>query len=283
MSQPTVGSCLAEGAARLKAAGIDQPHREARVLLAHALDVDQAAIIGYPERAVPDPDAYLSLVERRAQGVPTAQLLEQREFWSLPFRVTPDTLIPRPETETLVEAALAALTERKLSAPKILDLGTGTGCLLLSLLSESPCAMGVGIDRSVAAAAVACDNAARLGLAGRAHFLVSDWAAPLVGQFDLVVSNPPYIASSEIEGLQPEVAQHEPKLALDGGVDGLTCYRALARELPRLLRPGGAVFLEVGAGQWETVAELLETVGLTVSEPIRDLAGISRCVAAQIA
>lgn len=283
MSRPTVGSCLTDGAARLKAAEIDRPHREARVLLAHALDVDQAAIIGYPERAVPDRDAFLTLVERRVQGVPTAQLLGQREFWSLPFRVTPDTLIPRPETETLVEAALAALTERKLRAPVILDLGTGTGCLLLSLLSECPDAMGVGVDRSVAAAAVARDNAERLGLAGRAHFLASDWAAPLIGQFDLVVSNPPYIASSEIEGLQPEVSQHEPQLALDGGVDGLTCYRALARELPRLLRPGGAVFLEVGLGQWEMVAEMLETGGLTVSEPIRDLAGISRCVAAQIA
>lgn len=283
MSQATVGSCLTEGAARLKAAAIDQPHREARVLLAHALEVDQAAIIGYPERVVPDPDPYFALVERRAQGVPTAQLLEQREFWSLPFRVTPDTLIPRPETETLVEAALATLTERALAEPRILDLGTGTGCLLLSLLSECPGAIGVGIDRSAAAAAVAHGNAERLGLADRAQFLVSDWAAALTGQFDLVVSNPPYIASGEINGLQPEVAQHEPKLALDGGDDGLTCYRVIIQELTRLMRPGGAVFLEVGEGQWEAVAELMEAAGMKVSKPIYDLAGIPRCIAAQIA
>lgn len=283
MNRPTIDSCLTEGAARLKAAEVEAPNREARVLLAHALEVDQAAIIGYPERAVPDPAPFLALVERRVQGVPTAQLLEQREFWSLPFRVTPDTLIPRPETETLVEAALAALNGQGSTAPMILDLGTGTGCLLLSLLSESPGARGVGIDRSAAAAEVARGNAEQLGLADRAHFLVSDWAAALSGRFDIVVSNPPYIASDEINDLQPEVAQHEPKLALDGGGDGLACYRAIVPELPRLLRPRGAVFLEVGSGQWKSVATLLEPAGLKVSKPIQDLAGISRCVAAQIA
>ena len=283
MSGLTISSCLMEGAARLNAAGVEQPHREARILLAHALKVDQAAIIGYPERPVVDPDAFLVLVERRVQGVPAAQLLEQREFWSLPFRVTPDTLIPRPETETLVEAALAALTQQRSAAPFVLDLGTGTGCLLLSLLSECPGGSGVGVDRSAAAVAVARDNAERLCLADRAHFLVSDWASALSGRFDIVVSNPPYIVGGEIGRLQPEVARFEPKLALDGGVDGLTCYRALAGELPRLLRSGGMVFLEVGIGQWELVAEMLETEGLKVIEPIHDLAGIPRCIAAQTA
>ena len=283
MTLPTVGSCLTEAAARLTAAGIESPHREARMLLAHTLDVDQAAIIGHPERAVPDPDAFRALVDRRSGGVPAAQLLGQQEFWSLSFRVTPDTLIPRPETETLVEAALAAVKERKLAAPMILDLGTGTGCLLLSLLSECPGARGVGVDRSAAAVDVARGNAEQLGLADRAHFLVSDWAAPLLGRFDIVVSNPPYIATDEIGALQPEVARHEPKQALDGGADGLTCYRAIVDDLPRLLAPGGVVFLEVGLGQWEPVAALLETAGFRVSEPIHDLAGISRCVAAQIA
>lgn len=283
MSRPTIGSCLTEGAARLKTAEVEAPHREARVLLAHALEVDQAAIIGYPERAVPDPAPFLALVERRVQGVPTAQLLEQREFWSLPFRVTPDTLIPRPESESLVEAALAVLTAKDLATPLILDLGTGSGCLLLALLSERSDARGIGIDRSAAATEIARGNADHLGLADRAHFLVSDWASALSGRFDIVVSNPPYIASGEIDGLQPEVARYEPKLALDGGDDGLSCYRVIAGELPRLLRPGGAVFLEVGAGQWEPVAALLETTGLRVSKPIRDLAEISRCVAAQVA
>jgi len=283
MSRPTVESCLTEAAARLRAAEIESPHREARMLLAHALEVDQAAIIGHPERAVPDPNGYRVLVDRRARGVPAAQLLGEQEFWSLPFRVTPDTLIPRPETETLVEAALAAVTERKLAAPIILDLGTGTGCLLLSLLSECPAAWGVGIDRSAAAADVARGNAEQLGFADRAHFLVSDWGGALSGRFDIVVSNPPYIATDEIAGLQPEVARHEPKQALDGGGDGLTCYREIVDDLPRLLTPGGVVFLEVGLGQWEPVAALLETAGFEVSGPIRDLAGISRCVAAQIA
>lgn len=283
MSRPTVGSCLSEGTARLKAAGIESPHREARVLLAHVLNVDPAAIIGHPERAVPNPGVYRALIDRRGRGVPAAQLVGQREFWSLPFRVTPDTLIPRPETETLVEAALAALNERGLTAPLVLDLGTGSGCLLLALLSERPGAAGIGVDRSAAAIAVARDNAARLGLAGRARFLVSDWATALSGRFDIVVSNPPYIASGEIGGLQPEVARYEPKLALDGGDDGLTCYREFAGDLPRLLKPGASVFLEVGAGQWEPVAALLESAGLSVSEPVHDLAGISRCVAAQIA
>ncbi len=283
MSRPTIGSCLTEGTARLKAAGIESPHREARVLLAHALDVDQAAIIGHPERAVPDPGVYRALVDRRGQGVPAAQLLGRREFWSLPFRVTPDTLIPRPETETLVDAALTALTARQRAAPVMLDLGTGSGCLLLALLSESPDATGIGVDRSAAAVAVARDNAARLSLAGRARFLVSDWAAAVSGRFDVVVSNPPYIASGEIDGLQPEVARYEPKLALDGGGDGLKCYREIVGDLPRLLKPGASVFLEVGAGQWEPVAALLETAGMTVSNPVRDLAGVYRCVAAQIA
>ncbi len=283
MSRPTVGSCLTEGAARLRAAGIESPYREARVLLAHALEVDQSAIIGYPERVVTHPDPFLALVERRVQGVPAAQLLERREFWSLPFRVTPDTLIPRPETETLVEAALADLTARELAAPVILDLGTGSGCLLLALLSETAAATGIGVDRSPAAVEVARDNAARLGLADRARFLVSDWAAALSGRFDIVLSNPPYIARGEIDGLQPEVARYEPKLALDGGGDGLTCYREIVADLPRLLKPGASLFLEVGAGQWEPVAALLETAGLSVSEPVRDLAGISRCIAAQLA
>lgn len=283
MSRPTVGSCLSEGTARLKAAGIESPHREARLLLAHALDVDQAAIIGHPDRGVPDPGVYLAMVDRRGQGVPAAQLLGWREFWSLPFRVTPDTLIPRPETETLVDAALTALSARELAAPAILDLGTGSGCLLLALLSEIPGARGIGIDRSAAAVEVARDNAARLGLADRARFLVSDWAAALSGRFDIVVSNPPYIACGEIAALQPEVARYEPTLALDGGGDGLTCYREIAGDLSRLLNPGASVFLEVGAGQCEAVAALLESAGLSVSEPVRDLAGISRCVAAQLA
>ncbi|MCG8542811.1 MAG: HemK family protein methyltransferase, partial [Alphaproteobacteria bacterium] len=185
---------MTEAIARLKSAGIAQPQREARLLLAHASGADQATIIGYPEYAVADRTGFFALIEERAQGRPMAQLLGRREFWSLDFDVTPDTLDPRPDSETLVEAALAAVADRQ-AAVSVLDLGTGTGCLLLALLSELPNAWGVGVDRSPAAAAVARNNAVRLGLAGRAPIVVGDWAAALQGDFDLLLVNPPYIPS----------------------------------------------------------------------------------------
>jgi release factor glutamine methyltransferase len=278
MSETTVASCIAVASDRLKAAGIEQPRRETRLLLAHALGVDPAAILGYPERPVPDSGRFLDLVERRASGVPMAQILGRREFWGLEFRVTRDTLDPRPDSETVVEAALTAMAGRRGEAVSVLDLGTGTGCLLLAVLSELIEARGVGVDLSPAAIAVAHGNARRLGLEMRARFFVGDWAAALVDAFDLVLANPPYVPRAEIARLQREVAQFEPRLALDGGEDGLDAYRRLAGDLPRLLRTGGTAVLEVGQGQWEAVNEIFQGAKLHVSGPVADLAGVRRCL-----
>ena len=208
---------------------------------------------------------------------PISQILGHREFWSLDFEVTEATLDPRPDSETLV----AAVLERMASPARILDLGTGTGCLLLSLLHERPGAWGLGIDRSPAAAAVAARNARRLGLGARAAFAVSDWDSALSGTFEAVVSNPPYIPDAEIEGLAPEVAWHEPRSALAGGVDGLDAYRRIARVLPSLLAPGGLAALEVGAGQAPDVARLLAAEGLVEIATAHDLASVERVVLAK--
>jgi len=206
-----------------------------------------------------------------------SSILGRREFWSLDFVVTPDTLAPRPDSETLIEAVLAALPDR--SAPlSLVDFGTGTGCLLLTLLSELPNAEGIGIDISRPALAIAGGNAKRLGLADRCRFLCSDWSAALEGRFDLIISNPPYIPSGDIAGLEPEVARFEPLSALDGGADGLDAYRALAAQIPPLLKPGGIGAFEVGAGQAPQVAALLAEAGLTPRGIHRDLGGIERVV-----
>ncbi|MCG8544620.1 MAG: peptide chain release factor N(5)-glutamine methyltransferase [Alphaproteobacteria bacterium] len=277
MTAATVESCLTEATARLKSAGIAQPQREARLLLAHASGADEAKIIGYPEHPVADRTGFLSLIEERARGRPMAQLLGRREFWSLDFDVTPDTLDPRPDSETLVEAALSAVPDKQ-AAVSVLDLGTGTGCLLLALLSELPNAWGVGVDCDAAAAAVARRNAARLDLADRARIVVGDWAAALHGAFDLLLVNPPYIPSGDIRDLQVEVARYEPPLALDGGRDGLDSYRALAPQVKRLLAPSGTALIEVGHDQWEPVAGLFEAAELDARDAAHDLSGVRRCV-----
>jgi release factor glutamine methyltransferase len=278
MTLPTVARCIDAAAARLKEAGIDNPRRETRLLLAHAMGVDQAALVGYPERAVADGDAFFALVERRANGVPMAHILGRREFWSLDFRVTPDTLDPRADSETVVAAALAAVGDRRGEALSVLDLGTGTGCLLLAALSELPQARGTGVDISPAAAMVARGNACALGLEMRAQFFVGDWAAALSGGFDLVLANPPYVARGDIAGLQAEVARYEPRAALDGGEDGLDAYRRIARDMPRLLRLGGISVVEVGYGQWKDVAALFRAEGLGIAAPAADLSGVARCL-----
>lgn len=278
MTMETIAECIAAATDRLKSAGIEGPKRDARLLLAYALGVDRAVIIGYPERTVPKIDDFLSLVERRASGMPMAQILGRREFWGLEFRVTSDTLDPRPDSETLVEAVLAAIDGRRTEALNILDLGTGTGCLLLSVLSELPSAEGVGVDLSPAAIAVARENAARLQLAGRTRFAVCDWMAGLSGKFDIVLANPPYIERDDIKNIQSEVASFEPRLALDGGIDGLDAYRRLAAELPGFVAAGAVAAFEVGIGQWDSVAALMEGAGMRVAPPVADLGGIDRCV-----
>ena len=220
-----ITDALRRGAAALDAAGVEAPAREARLLLAAALGMSREALLRDRDAAVPASD-YDAMLARRVAREPLALITGHREFWSLDLLVSPATLVPRPETETLIEAALAARADRG-AVRRVLDLGTGTGCLLLAALTEFPLAWGVGVDRMPGAAALARDNARRLGLAGRSLFLAGDWAAPLAGRFDLVLSNPPYIAHEAIGALMPEVARHEPASALDGGPDGLDAYRRI--------------------------------------------------------
>lgn len=282
MTAATIQELLGAAVARLTAAGIDQPWREARLLLAGATGIAISTIVAWPERAVvaEHVDRFESWLLRRLAHEPISRILGRREFWSLPFIVTPATLDPRPDSETLIEAVLAAYPDRE-RPYRIVDFGTGTGCLLLALLSEYRNAQGLGIDRSEAAARIARANAESLGLAGRGNIVVADWDAPVSARFDIVVANPPYIPSREIPELMPAVRLYDPLAALDGGADGLDPYRILAATASRLLNPAGTVFFEVGAGQADDVDALLRTAGLHDCECRRDLAGIARVVSAK--
>jgi release factor glutamine methyltransferase len=220
-------------------------------------------------------DAYAA---RRLAGEPVWRILGEREFWGLPFRLSPATLEPRPDSETLVEAALAALPERRDDALSILDLGTGSGCLLIALLSEFRAARGVGVDLSEEACATARGNAVLNGVADRAAIRQGEWTRGLSQRFDLIVSNPPYIPTAEIATLSPAVREHDPLLALDGGDDGLACYRALAASLPDSLAPGGLAVLEIGAGQGPDVTALMDAAGLRFAGSRRDLGGHQRAL-----
>ena len=273
----TIGAALGAASRRLEAAGVDEARRDSQVLLGHVLDAGREILIGYPERPLtPDQTtAFDDLVARRARREPVALIVGEREFWSLDFRVTTDTLVPRPASETVVAAALDTVADR--SAPlTLLDLGTGSGCLLLTLLSELAGARGVGVDISPAALAVARANADRLALLGRARFLCADWGAALTSRFDLIVANPPYVGIDE--ALASEIADYEPAIALFGGADPLDAYRALAGDLRRLLAPGGSAVLEVGQGQAAPVAALMARAGLVEITRHADLAGIERCL-----
>lgn len=272
-----IGTCLKRGAETLAAAGIDNPWREARLLLIHATGLTEAEVIGYPERRVETTDEFTTLIDRRAAREPMSHVLGRREFWSLTFEVTADTLDPRPDSETIVEAALDNLKDPE-TPYRILDLGTGTGCLLAALLSEFPQASGIGVERSVATAMVAQGNLERLGLANRGRIAVADWTAPLVGSFDLIVTNPPYIPTLEVASLQPEVASFEPGLALDGGADGLDAYRGIFPAAIPLLASDGILIAEFGDGQCDRVIRLAESAALVRREVRTDLAGRSRCL-----
>lgn len=276
----TVGAALDAAARRLREVGIERSRHEARLLMAFARDLAPAKIFAEPEAELP-PAAealFLSLVQRRTDREPLSHLVGRREFWGLDFAVGPDVLDPRADTETVVALALETVPDR--AAPlRLLDLGTGSGCILLALLHELPDATGLGIDLSAAAIAVAAGNARALGLGARARFVESDWASAASGRFDLVLSNPPYIRSGDIAGLAPEVARHEPRLALDGGPDGLDAYRRIAAALPALLAPGGMVVLEAGAGQADDVAAILTAAGMLERARRQDLGGHVRALA----
>lgn len=272
-----VRDALAEAVLRL-------PRADSALLLAAALGASRVEVATSPERPLSPAEAmrFRGYMARRAQGEPVSRILGRREFWSLELEIGPAVLDPRPDTETVVEAALAAAGDRARSLA-LLDLGTGSGCILLALLSELPQARGVGVDRSPAALAIARRNADRLGLGGRARFVAADWSAPLAARFDLIVSNPPYVRRDEIDALTPEVAKYDPRLALDGGADGLDAYRRLAAALPGLLARGGAAAVEVGRGQTLEVATLLEAGGLAVREIRSDLSGVPRCIVVGLA
>jgi release factor glutamine methyltransferase len=275
----TIGFFLCQAGQRLRGAAIEAPRLEARRLLAHVLGTTEEALLRDPRAAVPADKAqhFATLLARRVAHEPFAYLTGRVGFWTLELEVSPATLIPRADSETLVEAALEACPDKG-AALRVLDLGTGTGALLLAVLSEFPAANGIGIDLKPAAAALAARNAARLGLADRVRFLAGDWAAAVLGPFDLILCNPPYIQSAAIPGLMPEVARHEPASALDGGADGLAAYRRIIADLPRVLAPRGVAVLELGQGQQAAVAALGRAAGLKPEACSADLGGVPRAL-----
>jgi release factor glutamine methyltransferase len=280
----TAAGARHELATKFRAAGIDSPELDARILVGHALSLDHAALAASGARILvaAERDAIAALGHRRLAHEPVARIVGSKEFWSLQLTVDAATLVPRPETETVVEAALSVIDAGCARAQKlrIADLGTGSGALLLALLTELPNAVGIGTDTSSGALAVARDNARRLGLM-RAAFASCDMAAALGGSFDLIVSNPPYIRSGDIVALAPEVRDFDPRPALDGGADGLDCYRTIAATAPALLKSGGALVVEVGIGQEHGVGTMLSMAGLALLPPRPDLQDVPRVLIAR--
>jgi len=278
----TIGSALDECAGALAAGGLEEPRRRARRLVAAALGLSEAEVFARPEHilSAEEHDRIVAIARRVVAREPLSRVLGRRAFWGLDFTLSPDTLDPRPDSETVVEAVLARLTDRA-TAYRFLDFGTGSGCLLLALLSEYPAASGVGIDIAFGAARTARHNAERFGMRQRARFVVGDWGGALDGVFDAIVANPPYIATADLARLMPEVRDHDPRRALDGGADGLAAYRAISPELPRLIAPGGLFAGEIGAGQAEAAAKIIAAGGLAVEGITPDVAGIPRVLVAR--
>jgi release factor glutamine methyltransferase len=264
---------------RLEAAGVDSPVLDARLLLEAGAGVSRLEIVTDPRRPVTaaQVEAVNALTARREAREPVSHIIGRKHFWTIDLALNANVLTPRPETEFVVEAGLRELLPT--DAPhRILDLGAGSGAIILALLKDRPQATGVAVDISEPALEIARINAEQLGLADRLELRHGDWAKQLDARFDLVVSNPPYIPTADLENLEPEVSRFEPRAALDGGPDGLAAYRIIIASLPRLLKPGAAFALEVGVGQVEGVKALAEAVGLTTSESWRDLQGIPRVV-----
>ncbi|EHR00033.1 peptide chain release factor N(5)-glutamine methyltransferase [Bradyrhizobium sp. WSM471] len=272
-------------AAQLRSAQLEEAELDARILLGAALGLDLTGLIAQAARLLTETETsrLAQYAGRRIAGEPVARILGTREFWGLPFRLSEATLVPRPDTETVVELALEIFRERQASHQiRIADIGTGSGAILLALLHEIPGAFGVGTDLSLTALKTARDNAAALGLADRACFVACSYATALRGPFDLVVSNPPYIPSAEIPKLSIEVREHDPHLALDGGNDGYDAYRALIPQATERLAPGGALIVEAGQGQARNIETLMIAAALVVDRPPKaDLAGIPRAVSAR--
>jgi release factor glutamine methyltransferase len=283
----SIREACVQAASILRQAGIATPELDARALLCHAASLSYEAYIAKAgDRLAPAARARFDrAVTRRLEREPVSRIIGTREFYGRSFAVAPHALDPRPDTETLIEAALALVDRRggRDRNLRVLDLGTGTGCILVTLLAELPQAEGIGTDRCPAALELAAANAMRLGVASRAAFVAADWLDGIGGEFDLVLSNPPYLATGEIAGLAPEVAAYDPKLALDGGPDGLDAYRRIAVRAPRVLAEGGRLLVEIGASQAAQVSAIVRAAGLALDRGhaiARDLAGRPRVIMA---
>jgi len=284
----TLSSLQHQARSRLKSAGIETAALDARVLLCHACGINETEVIAYPERIIDSERSarFFELVARRARRIPLAHILGVREFYGLEFFVNDQTLVPRPETELAVELAIncAKGIPHQSEGLRFLDLGTGTGCILLSILHEVKDSSGIGIDINPKAVDLAKRNALKLALEARATFRCMDWGDDLEETFDIIVSNPPYILSGELEGLMPEVSRHEPIRALDGGMDGLDQYRKIIPQAEKLLNRQGVLIMEIGDGQATDVLGLLEQnrfQPLDRDVPVRlDLAGRERIITA---
>ncbi len=283
-ARASIGELISWGERCLGDAGLQWPRREARLLLGYALGVDAASMRLRDRRAPVEPsagDAFRAAVRRRAAREPLARITGRQGFWTLELAVSGATLIPRADSEALIESLLALRPDRRLPL-RMLDLGTGTGCLLLAALSEYPRAWGVGVDREASACRLAASNAAAAGLRSRSALLCGCWSDALSaegGGFDLVLSNPPYIRTRDISGLMPEVSRFEPRPALDGGADGLDAYRAILSRLAGLLAADGVAIIELGAGQLEAVRTIAGAAGLATVSLRADLAGVPRALA----
>ncbi len=273
----TPDTLVSTGAARLAAAGIDKARAEARLLLAHAMGVARDATLTASEIPPDQAEAYERALVRREAREPFAYITGHKEFWSLPFAVGSGVLVPRPETETLIEQALDFYPGHP-HGLAIADLGTGSGCLLVSALREFPASLGLGLDASREALKWATRNGMAYSLSARAEMRLDHWDAAPAEAFDIVFCNPPYIPSADIPGLEPEVSRYEPLGALDGGPDGLAAYRALGPVLARTLKPGGHAFLELGIGQADHMEPMFRPHGLEIRRIAPDLAGIPRCL-----
>jgi len=274
----TLQTLLNEATLKLREAGVDNPRLDARILLAQAMGrpsqhaLDPASQLDTGQRA-----SFERLIRRRAMREPLAYIVGHKEFWSIDFDVGPGVLVPRPESETIIEELTRLVPDRN-TALELLDLGTGSGCLLLAALFEYPRAKGTGIDSSPQALTWARRNVAKLGLGERCVLCSGDWRGTLNGGYDAILANPPYISTGEIAALAPEVSRYEPVPALDGGPDGLAAYREIAARIAPLLKPGGVLLAEIGEGQGAQVESILAAAGLETERIVEDLARIPRCV-----
>ena len=277
----TINAAVTEMRDSFKSAGLDTPELDARLLVQDILKINHEKLLLNSNKLVTDSEdkRLTTSMKRRILREPVSRIIGSRSFWKSEFKITSETLDPRPDSEVLIESVLSIANKE--TPLTILDLGTGTGCLLLSLLQELPQATGVGIDISTGAIQVAIQNTTALNLSKRVSFKVMNWTEITnETRFDLIISNPPYIPESDISTLEPEVRQHDPFLALSGGMDGLNCYREIAALFPKLLTETGYVFLEIGTTQARAVKNILAEQEIRVLKVIQDLAGYNRCIVA---